>query len=367
MKNSLGAQAIERIAQSFELVDPKFATERFKAFALDGIDELELKARVAHIIEALAKCLPSEFEKCALLLGELKKVWVQGDEEDSYQSFAAWPVIDYIAVYGIEYPDVALPLLRQLTSLFSAEFAIRAFIVRYPQLCQRYFTLWVADDDEHVRRLVSEGARPRLPWGSQLAIYIAEPNINLKHLDVLKNDSSLYVRRSVANHLNDIAKDHPQFVIDVCEGWVSQADKNVKWVISHATRSLVKQGHKRVYPLLGYTAAPNVAQGALELVSEELALGEAIEFAFKISSLGQGQQKMVVDYAIGFVKANGELREKVFKLKNVTINEGGSIELNKRHLIKPISTRKYYSGRHSLSILINGESVAKAFFDLKCD
>jgi len=138
-------------------------------------------------------------------------------------------------------------------------------------------------------------------------------------------------------------------------------------VISHATRSLVKQGHKRVYPLLGYTAAPNVAQVSLELACEALKLGEALEFSFMLSSMGQGQQKMVVDYAVGFVKANGELREKVFKLKNVTINEGSSIGLDKRHVIKPISTRKYYSGRHSLSVLINGESVAKAFFDLKCD
>jgi 3-methyladenine DNA glycosylase AlkC len=367
MKNSLGAQAIERIAKNFALVDPEFATEQFKALALDGISELELKARVAHIIEALAKCLPQEFEKCALLLWALKRVWVSGDQEDSYQSFAAWPVIDYIAIYGIEYPDIALPLLKHLTSLFSAEFAIRAFIVRYPQMCQSYFTLWLADGDEHVRRLVSEGSRPRLPWGSQLAMYIADPNANLKHLDVLKSDASLYVRRSVANHLNDIAKDHPQLVIDVCEGWMSKADENVKWVISHATRSLVKQGHKRVYPLLGYTAAPKIGQIELQIACEELMLGEALEFSFKISSMGREQQKMVVDYAIGFVKANTELREKVFKLKNVTINEGSSIGLNKRHLIKPISTRKYYSGRHSLSVLINGESVAKAYFDLKCD
>jgi len=367
MKNSLGAQAIERIAQNFALVDPEFATERFKGLALDGIDELELKARVSHIIDALAGCLPQDFEKCALLLWELKAVWVSGDQEDSYQAFAAWPVIDYIAVYGIECPDIALRLLKHLTSLFSAEFAIRAFIVRYPQLCQGYFTIWVTDDDEHVRRLVSEGARPRLPWGSQLAMYIEQPCANLRHLEVLKNDASLYVRRSVANHLNDIAKDHPQFVIDVCEGWMGQADDNVKWVISHATRSLVKQGYKRVYSLLGYTAAPNVAQVDLELACEEIVLGEVLEFSFKLSSMGQEQQKMVVDYAIGFVKANGELREKVFKLKNITINEGADIRLNKRHVIKPISTRKYYSGRHSLSILINGESVAQACFDLKCD
>jgi len=367
MKESLNTKAIERIATSLSAVDVDFDSERFVKLAQAGVDELALKERVDHIISALVQCLPSNFEDGARVLSKVKKVWVAGDEDDAYQSFAAWPVIDYIAVQGIDHPDLALELLKHLTSLFSAEFAIRAFIVRYPSLCQQYFVKWVHDSDEHVRRLVSEGTRPRLPWGKKLALYIEQPAINIEHLSVLKDDSSLYVRRSVANHLNDIAKDHPEFVVDVCEQWLDKGGEHVQWVVTHATRSLVKQGVKRVYPLLGYTAKPAIEKLGLNILSLQLCLGGCLEFGFTLQSCGKVAQKLVVDYAIGFVKANGERRNKVFKLKNITLKQGQVMELNKRHVIKAITTRRYYSGVQSLSILINGEPVIVREFELICD
>ena len=203
----------------------------------------------------------------------------------------------------------------------------------------------------------------------QLKMYVKDPHCNIPLLTHLKNDSSLYVRRSVANHLNDIAKDHPELVIDVCEQWMKDATPNVQWVIKHATRSLVKQGHSRVYPLLGYSQQPKLAPLELTVTTPDLKLGDTLSFSVKLQSplskaLNQ-PQSFVVDYAIGFVKANGQQKLKVFKFKNITLDNDQQITINKRQVLKAISTRQYYSGTHQLIILINGVKMADAVFNLK--
>ena len=366
MKNSLNKSAIERIGNSFAAAWPDFSVDVFTAQATEGVDGLELKMRVNAIIEVLAQHLPDDFEMCVPILYKVKDVWIKGDTADAYQVFAAWPVIDYVAVYGVNRPDLALPLLKHLTSLFSAEFAIRPFIEAHPQLCHTFFTRWIVDPDEHVRRLVSEGTRPRLPWASKLAIFIENPSLNTVLLAQLKDDSSLYVRRSVANHLNDIAKDHPVVVLDLCESWIKNANEQVKWLIKHATRGLVKQGNKRVYPLLGYTPDPCIEKVVLDIQCKQIDLGQRLQFKVSICSGAISSQNMVVDYAIGFMKANGVCRDKVFKLKNITISQKQTLVLDKSHLLKAITTRRYYSGVQTLKILINGVEVAKSKFELSC-
>lgn len=364
MKNSLSKDAIERIANNFALAWPDFAVDDFVVQAIGGVSHLALKMRVKYIIKVLAVYLPKDFERAVPILYKVKDVWIKGDETDVFQSFAAWPVIDYIAVYGIKQPDLALPLLKHLTGLFSAEFAIRPFIEKYPQLCHQYFLDWVTDPDEQVRRLVSEGARPRLPWANKLTLFIEQPHINLPLLAQLRQDPSLYVRRSVANHLNDIAKDNPQLVLDICEDWIIGANEEIKWVITHATRGLVKQGAKRVYALLGYTCDPILEELVLDVQTKQVSLGEKLQFTVHVVSCSDEKQTMVIDYALGFMKANGVCRDKVFKLKNLSLNPKQSMKIVKNHPIKPISTRRYYSGVQTLTLLINGKAVAKQEFEL---
>jgi 3-methyladenine DNA glycosylase AlkC len=368
MKESLSENTILRISKNFARVDKYFDEKKFIELSVSGLQHFELKGRVQHIITALKACLPNDFEQAATILSQLKTHWIRGDEEDSFQAFAAWPVIDCIAELGIEHPHTALPLLKDLTGLFSAEFAIRAFIMRYPDICQAYFLQWINDEDEHVRRLVSEGTRPRLPWAMQLKMYVNNPHCNIPLLAHLKNDSSLYVRRSVANHLNDIAKDHPELVIDICEQWTNGATPDVQWVIKHATRSLVKQGHSRVYPLLGYSQQPNIELPELIVTTPDLNLGDTLSFSVKLQSqlpkAVNQSEKFVVDYAIGFVKANGQQKLKVFKLKNVSLNKDQQITIDKKQVLKAISTRQYYSGVHQLVILINGVKMAEGVFNL---
>jgi len=367
MKNALSSSAIARIAASLDQLLPGFSSEQFRVQAQQGIDQLELKQRVEHLIEIMAQHLPQDFCESAMLLSKVKDVWVMGDKNDPLQSFAAWPIVDYVAKYGLEHPDISLPLLKYLTGLFSAEFAVRPFIVKYPQLCQQYFTQWVESGDEHVRRLVSEGTRPKLPWGMQLRSFVKSPQVNIPLLQRLKDDPSLYVRRSVANHLNDIAKDHPQLVIDTCQRWLKGASSEVQWIIKHATRTLVKNGHPDVYPLLGYTSLPQCKVTNLTLSNSVIQLGEAINFSVTVQSCADQQQAMVLDFALALVKANGQQKNKVFKFKNLQLAAGEQVTLHKQHYIKAISTRRYYCGTQRLIILINGESVAEQDFELCID
>lgn len=370
MKNSLAEKAISRIARALEMSLTSFDKKRFMMLALDNIHTLELKARVEHLIAVLHQFLPDDFNQAAEILLTIKTHWpdgeIAGDKDDSFSVFAAWPIIDYVAVYGLNHPEKSLTTLKALTVLFSAEFAIRPFIIKHPDYCHQQFSLWTQDNCEHVRRLVSEGTRPRLPWGIQLKQFIDDPSPNLPHLSQLKTDSSLYVRRSVANHLNDIAKDHPHIVIDTCKHWQQACPNNneLNWLIKHATRTLVKAGNAQVFPLLGYNENPQVAVNGLALSASRIKKEESICFNFSLINKANSKQKLVLDYAMHFMKANGKQQSKVFKLRSCTLATGETLELSKNHSFKKISTRKYYSGEHKVEILVNGQPFAVKSFIL---
>ncbi|MEE9368537.1 MAG: DNA alkylation repair protein [Pontiella sp.] len=367
MKDGLGKDAIGRIAKSLAHTVPDFPGEDFTADALDGIQSLELKDRVRHLIAVLHDFLPQDFEQAAEILVALKSGWDRGDAGDNLAGFAAWPIIDYIGEYGLDHPATSLKALRELTSMFSAEFAIRPFIINHFELTFQTMEAWTNDADEHVRRLISEGSRPRLPWGQQLPQFIADPAPVFQLLEKLKDDPSEYVRRSVANNLNDISKDHPEYVIALCKRWKKTATPERQWIIRHATRTLVKAGHPAVFGLLGYTENLKLSLQSLDVSPKAIQLGEAVEFKAAIKSASKQSQKVVIDYAIHHMKANGKTSPKVFKFRTLEIASGETVDLTKRHAIKPITTRKYYSGEHAIEILINGKTFGKTTFTLRLD
>lgn len=375
MKNGLNETAARRIASAIVTVYPEFNTKGFIKHINKGLAPLELKERVNHFIEVLAKYLPQDFVACHNILTQLKPHWDHGDPEDPIRSFAAWPVTDFVAKYGIEHPELAFDCMAYLTSLFSAEFAIRPFIQKYPDLSREHLNKWVSDEDEHIRRLVSEGTRPRLPWGIRLQEYCQDPTPNLILLDKLKNDDSEYVRRSVANHLNDIAKDNPDIVITLCKKWQAnlltstsantsvKARTNTQWVIKHACRSLIKSGKPEVFPLLGFTELPKINVSDLTLTTTQLTLGDSLSFSVKLTSITNSKQKLAIDFVIYHMKANGKISPKVFKLKELTLKGKECVELTKLHKMKAISTRKYYSGEHQIALKINGEEQLISCFN----
>jgi len=365
MKDGLGREAISRMAKVLKSLDPAIKAKRFQIQALAGIDQLELKERVRFLIGLLHDFLPADFGKAARLLSGLKKHWPDDNSADPLRSFAAWPFIDYVAEYGLDHPEIALPLLRRLTGLFSAEFAIRPFIIHHPRISMRHLQAWAGDTSADVRRLVSEGTRPRLPWGQRLPAFCKDPSPVLALLEHLNDDKSLVVRRSVANNLNDISKDNPDQVIRTCRRWLINANDERTWIIRHATRSLVKAGHPAVFGLLGYTENPVLQLENLAINKRRIKLGESVEVLADLCSTSRQKQHVVIDYAIHHIKANGARKPKVFKLRTIRLAPGERVSLSKRHAIRPITTRKYYAGTHAVEVLVNGKAIDKIEFELK--
>ncbi len=365
MKEGLNPAAIERMATSLRPVFPEMDTSRFLEDACNGLDQLELKERVDHLIRVLAQHLPQDFATAAAGLAELPHCWQAGDPNDPMRGFAAWPVTDYVAHTGLQMPAVALPVLAKLTPLFSAEFAIRPFLQNHYAMTYQQMLDWCEHPDEHVRRLATEGIRPRLPWGIRLKRFMEDPRPVIDLLTRLLDDPALYVRRSVANNLNDISKDHPDLVIEICREWLAQSDTaNTSWIVKHASRGLIKQGHTEAFSLLGYSHDPQIRVNLLRLQTASLKIGETLEFELQLEGLVE-QQTAVVDYAVHHRKANGRSSPKVFKLKAVSLDKGQQETLNKRHSFKPVTTRKYYPGEHYLGIHINGVEKAGASFYLE--
>lgn len=363
MKDGLGVDAIKRIAKSVALVVPGFNATAFQKDAERGLDELELKARVYHLIDVLHRHYDLPFKQLSKYLQKLPEVWDRGSATDSKAGFAAWPLIDYVAVHGLQHPKEALQTLEKLTPLFSAEFAIRPFIQQHTDFTYATLLKWCEHPSEHVRRLASEGSRPRLPWGMRLPQFIHNPEPLVGILEKLKTDESVYVRRSVANNLNDISKDNPEWIINLCERWLADSHEHTDWIVKHALRSLVKAGDVRVFPLLGYAEKPSVAVSEIQLDKKTIAVGDSIGFACTISG-GKKAQNLVVDYVIYFMKANGKQAPKVFKLKNIALAAKETIVITKQHSFKPITTRRYYAGQHQLAIHVNGQQVARTDFYL---
>lgn len=368
-KNLLNAEVVRHIGLHLQRAWPAFERERFEAQAIARLDTLELKARAQHLADALQACLPSDFEHAAQVMeaslatpdDELQAP--MGARSDGLGGWAVWPLTEHVARHGHGDVPRALQALHAMTRRFSAEWAIRPFILRHPELTFDTLQRWTRDPSAHVRRLVSEGSRPRLPWGAVLKPLIADPSPTLPLLRALQDDSSDYVRRSVANHLNDIAKDHPHVVVQWLQQHLPDATAQRRGLLRHASRNLIKQGHPDVLAAWG-TGAPLRGQARLRVSPARLTLGGTLELQVELDTTDAQPQSLVVDYAVHHVKANGRTSPKVFKGWNLRLGPGERRTLRKAHAVKPITTRRYHAGVHRVELLVNGQAVAEAAFEL---
>lgn len=364
-KEKFNSTAVNDLAAQLKRAWPEFEADAFAEQIIALLPELELKQRSDEIKQALRQYLPDDFEHSAdiivnSLAGKAQLGWQQSDSE-GVSGWMIMPLADYVADYGHEHFERSMVLLKQMTSRFSSEFAIRPFIQHQPARTFAVLASWVNDDDEHVRRLVSEGTRPRLPWGIRLQALVRDPSASLPLLQQLKDDPSEYVRRSVANHLNDIAKDHPDLVADIAMNWMKDADVQRRRLLRHACRTLIKQGHKPTLAVFGY--GPVKVQSLNFAVSQdEISLGQSLQLqaSFKVAR----EQPLIIDYAIHHPRANGSVSAKVFKGRTLTAAAGEEVQFSKSHAIKAITTRRYYPGWHQVDLLINGECVASSGFEL---
>ena len=357
LKNLINAQTVAAAASQLQAVWPAFDARSFKQLAQRDLESLEFKARALQLCTALQATLPGDFDAAA---GHIEAC-LQGS--DALQGWVLWPFGEFVARAGLTQPERALPVLHALTQRFTAEFAIRPFIVQHPALVFETLARWAQDPSEHVRRLASEGSRPRLPWGLRLQALVRDPTPALPLLAALQDDPSEYVRRSVANHLNDIAKDHPDLVAAWLEQHLPGATAERRALLRHASRSLIKQGHARTLAAWGLGAAFD-GRVKLHVAPKHIALGEAVTLTLQLTGNSPQPQRLEVDYAVHHVKADGSSSAKVFKGWRVELPALGRLQLVKRHALRPITTRRYYAGRHTLDVRINGQVLAQASFTL---
>lgn len=357
-KSWFNAARYRSLAAELAKLSPTFNRRRFLDLTLEGLERRELMDRVRQVAIAFEAAQPGTYREKVALLCKLAPRLEHG--------FVGVSLCDFVARYGLDDPDTSLDALRRLTRYGSAEFAVRPFLQRDLPGTLAVMQQWARDPDEHVRRLASEGSRPRLPWGVRLSALIADPRPTAPILEALKADPSLYVRKSVANHLNDLSKDHPQWVLDCVAGW-DRSDARTAWIVARGLRTLVKQGDPRALTLQGVNvaAAPHLRVDAFAVRPSRLRLGQTLELQAVVGSDASSPERIVVDYVVHYPRASGATSRKVFKWTVLTLASGERATLTKRQVIRDFSIRRHHPGQHRVELQLNGQRLAESGFMLR--
>lgn len=355
-KHWINHETVATIAHAIESEYPSFNSKEFSKIA-PTLKSLELKARVLEITKELKKHLPEDYSKSSnILVGVIQKSKLKG--------FNLWPFSEYISQFGTDHVETSLEAMEVLTEKFTSEFAVRPFLLQHSQQVLKFLSTRTKHSNVHVRRWVSEGTRPYLPWGQKVPHIAEKPELTLALLEKLKHDEELYVRKSVANHLNDHSKKHPDLVVQTLQRWEKEASTKhkpkIEWIKRHALRTLIKKGHDGALNLMGVSGKVKIKVENLKLSKKAYHLNDKLEFSFKIESQSSKPQKLIVDYGIDFVKSNGTSATKIFKLKTMDLKPKEKITIQKAHSLKKITTMKYYPGKHHVKIQINGQIHAQA-------
>ena len=326
----------------------------------DEWENRELKQRMRHISSVLGEYLPDDYKSAVALIIK----FIEHLKESQCTLLLEYMFIpDYIEQYGLDDYDTSVNALCEITKFTSCEFAVRPFIIKYPQQMMKQMLAWSKHENHDVRRFSTEGCRPRLPWAMALPLLKNNPAKILPILENLKNDESEYVRKSVANNLNDITKDNPDVVINLIKKWKGNT-KNTDWVIKHGSRTLLKQGNSDVMALFGFGSIKGIEIKNINIRTAQVRIGEALEFDFELHNKTKTKSKLRLEYAIYYQKANASLSKKVYKISEKEYAEKSVSVINRKQSFKLITTRKFHTGLHQLSIIINGNEFDKFDFDL---
>lgn len=354
-----------RLAAMVAAVWPAFDSKAFLADAIDGFDILELMDRGRHVADALRRHLPDDYpEALAILMRSIGPRPGRSDGDGGMSTFFYLPHVLFVARHGLDRFDESMQAQYELTKRFTAEFSIRPFIDRYPDRALRLLRQWAFDRDEHVRRLVSEGTRPRLPWAGRLRRFQEDPSPVLELLELLKDDPAEYVRRSVANNLNDIGRDHPERLVATARRWLSNASADRRALVRHALRSLVKAGHPGALDALGYGTRADVSIEDVTITPRRVAPGGKVAIEFTVRSRAARPQRVLVDVRIHFVRARGTTSSKVFKLKALELEGRTCATCRKSVSLADLTTRRHYPGRHDVDAIVNGRILPIGHFTL---
>lgn len=345
---------IDRLVECIERVYEDFDTARFRALVYDTEwEELELKARMRHITHALRQTLPSDYEKALDVILEVAP---------SFNGFDGMIFPDFVECFGIDHQDRSLKALAYLTQFSSSEFAIRPFLLKDTDGVLAWMLNLAESENHHVRRFASEGCRPGLPWAMAVPALKKNPHPMIAILEKLRDDESEYVRKSVANHLNDISKDFPELVLEIAARWQGQSDWT-DWIIKRACRTLLKAGDPRAMVLFGFTPSEALHVDKLRVEPTELLSGETVTLSFDLHVETEKEAMVRVEYAIDFVKAKGKTSRKVFHIAEMTCAPG-VYPFSKSYTFQDRTTRKHYPGDHQISVIINGVEKDHRFVSL---
>lgn len=356
LKEMFNRAYYKKLAHVLQQAHKHFDQQRFLRDVTKDLDSLALNQRLRNTSVVLKAHLPADFKKAVQVLEKAAPAMPTG--------YTALVFPDFVGQYGKNDIAFSLDALKFFTSFGSSEFAVREFLITDLTATLKRMNEWSQDENYHVRRLASEGSRPRLPWSFRLEQIIKKPQLTQSILDRLKSDEELYVRKSVANHLNDIGKDHPAYMLKLVSGW-NQDNQHTRWIIKHACRTLIKKGDPEALRIFRFEKDAAVDIRHFELKTRQIQLGDTLQFEFIIASKKSATQKLVVDYAVHYKKASGATSRKVFKLKEVELAAGQQLRIAKKQIFDDFSTRIHYPGLHTVELLVNGKVMATENFELR--
>lgn len=343
------SNSVQELALRIRAVYPSFQVNDFICETMDATWEaLELKARMRQITINLGKYLQVDYEQALDVLNQVIESYPVGVVDSGLIYFP-----DFVEVYGQDelHWDLSMAALERYTPYSTAEFAVRPFIIKNEARMMQQMSVWAKHDNEHVRRLASEGCRPALPWGQALHSFKKDPSPVIRILEQLKNDQSLYVRKSVANNLNDISKTHPDLIGDIARDWYGKHE-HTNWIVKHGCRTLLKKGNRGVLDIFGFSNGVCVTIDGFMLDSTSVFIGENLIFSFQIETKRAG--KIRLEYGIDYVKANSKRSRKIFQISETLLTENGKKNYTKIHSFADTSSRKHYPGIHSITLIVNG-------------
>jgi 3-methyladenine DNA glycosylase AlkC len=366
LKGFFSPALVRRLAGDLARVHPGFPERRFQRQACDGLDALELLDRGRQIARALGDCLPPDYPAAVDIL--LRSLGPEHATDEllgaGMAPFFYYPHTVYVAERGLGHFDVSMRAQYELTKRFSAEGSIRPFLARDPERTMAVLREWTKDANAHVRRLVSEGTRLRLPWAQRVAWLDENPERVLELLDLLKDDPATLVRRSVANNLNDLGKVHPELLARTCRAWLDRATPERRALVEHALRSAVKRGDADALRLLGYGGQPKVSVEDVRFTPRRVGIGGRVAMAFTLRSRSRDAQDLLVDVAVHFVKARRVTSRKVFKVGRVALPPRGTVSLGATFSLAVHTTRVPHPGLHAVDVLVNGSAMPARSFEV---
>jgi 3-methyladenine DNA glycosylase AlkC len=364
LKTFFSPSLVRRLGADVARAHPGFPVARFVEDACAGLDALELLDRGRHISRMLADHLPKAYpEAIDVLLRSLGPEHATDELVGAGMApFFYFPHLLFVADRGLEHFDLSMHAQYELTKRFSAESSIRAYIAHDPERTMAVLRTWAGDPNAHVRRLVSEGTRLRLPWAPRVPWLDANPQRVLALLDLLKDDPSTMVRRSVANNLNDLGKVRPELLVKTAAAWLENASPERRGLVEHALRSAVKRGEKDALRLLGYGRKPAVTLERLRFHPGRVRIGERVVMRFTLRSTSRAPQDLLVDVAVHFVKARGTTSAKVFKVTRLVLGPRVQADLLVSISLGVHTTRVPQPGRHAVDVIVNGHALPAGAF-----